>query len=86
MIGIFGIALCLLFDTSRFYTITHAIWHVMAAFVAYRLVKDRDRGLGEEAPQTPDAPPSRTYIDRDSKTLMTGKEPVRRGRPLYPKL
>ena len=58
MIGIFGIALCLLFDTSRFYTITHAIWHVMAAFVAYRLVKDRDRGLGEEAlrPQMPHHP------------------------------
>jgi len=86
MIGIFGIALCLLFDTSRFYTITHAIWHVMAAFVAYRLVKDRDRGLGEEAPQTPNAPTSRTYVDRDPKTLMTGKEPGHRRRPLNSKL
>uniref|UniRef100_A0A7S0UDC5 Post-GPI attachment to proteins factor 3 n=2 Tax=Hemiselmis andersenii TaxID=464988 RepID=A0A7S0UDC5_HEMAN len=40
--ALFAIAVMFLFDTSRFYTITHSIWHIMSAFVAYRLVRDRE--------------------------------------------
>lgn len=52
MIALFGLGIVLLFDTSKFYTITHSLWHVCSAYVAYRLVKDRDKFLTSKGKTT----------------------------------
>eukprot|EP00281_Chroomonas_sp_CCMP1168_P026939 CAMPEP_0206238932 /NCGR_PEP_ID=MMETSP0047_2-20121206/15092_1 /ASSEMBLY_ACC=CAM_ASM_000192 /TAXON_ID=195065 /ORGANISM="Chroomonas mesostigmatica_cf, Strain CCMP1168" /LENGTH=303 /DNA_ID=CAMNT_0053663527 /DNA_START=78 /DNA_END=989 /DNA_ORIENTATION=- len=53
MMALFALGIFLLFDTSKFYTVTHSLWHICSAFVAYRLVKDRDMFLRSKGKKTP---------------------------------